>query len=373
MDVKVIANYLPQFYRTPQNDKWWGEGYTDWSAVKAASSLFKGHLQPRVPLNERYYSLDNADDIRWQAELAREFGVYGFGIYHYWFSEEKHFLEVPPELLLADQSIDINFMFIWDNDSWRRSWSAIPDGNSWAKTFEDAREASEESQDGMLAELVYGRKDAWRVHFEHLIPFFNDSRYVKVNGCPMFAIMRPENNFALLTEMITYWDQLAKEQGFNGMFCVSNDKPRNRRKGYRFDERFTYAPLQCQDFFAWLASKLDRTFRKQEGIKFYDYDKVWKTLIRFAKHAGSHTLLSGFVSYDDSPRRGEDAVIILGETPQKFEKYMTELLEISKVQGKEYVFLSAWNEWGESMYLEPDANNEYAYLEALKRALASVE
>lgn len=273
MKIKVIANYLPQFYRTPQNDKWWEEGYTDWTAVKGASPLFEGHAQPRAPLNNRNYALNNADDIRWQADLAKRYGIYGFGIYHYWFSEGKHFLNVPPYLLLNDKTIDINFMFIWDNDSWRRSWSAIPDENSWTKTFEIASDVVEENQSGVPAELVYGGEGAWRTHFEYLLPFFKDSRYIKVDGRPMFGFMRPENNFVLLAEMIEYWDQLAKEHGFNGMFCMSNDKARNRRKGYRFVERFTYTPLQCQDFFAWLFLKLRRRYRKEDGIEFFDYDR----------------------------------------------------------------------------------------------------
>lgn len=372
MEVKVIANYLPQFYRTPQNDEWWGEGYTDWVAAKEASPLFDGHVQPRVPLDNHYYSLDDIEEISWQADLARRYGVYGFGIYHYWFSEKQHFLEAPPMLLLDDKTIDINFMFIWDNGSWKRSWSAISNGYSWAKTFENAPDVIEEGRSGMLAELIYGDKDAWRAHFEYLLPFFKDSRYIKVDSRPMFGFMRPENNFTLLTEMIGYWDQLAKEHGFNGMFCMSNDRCANRFKGHRFKNRFTYAPFQCQDIFAWFALKLKRTYFKKDGIEFFDYDKLWKGLLRFARHSEKHTFLSGFVGYDESPRRGEDAKIVLGESPQKFEKYMSDLLAISKRQGKEYVFLSAWNEWGEGMYMEPDTDNEYAYLEALQAALASV-
>ena len=113
--VKVIANYLPQYHTIPENDKWWGKGFTDWIAVKATEPAYEGHNQPRVPLNENYYSLDCADSIRWQASLAREYGIYGFGIYHYWFSSNQQLLQKPAELLLQNKDIDINFMFIWDN------------------------------------------------------------------------------------------------------------------------------------------------------------------------------------------------------------------------------------------------------------------
>ena len=106
--VKVIANYLPQYHTIPENDKWWGKGFTDWIAVKATEPAYEGHNQPRVPLNENYYSLDCADSIRWQASLAREYGIYGFGIYHYWFSSNQQLLQKPAELLLQNKDIDIN-------------------------------------------------------------------------------------------------------------------------------------------------------------------------------------------------------------------------------------------------------------------------
>ena len=151
--MKIIANYLPQYHQTPYNDKWWGDGYTDWVAVKKAKPLFEGHQQPRIPMNENYYALDDVEALQWQAKLAEEYGIYGFGIYHYWFSEEQNLLNTPARMLLEEQDIDINFMFIWDNDTWRRSWSAIQEGNSWAITFEGNPAEMEKRDNGVLAEL----------------------------------------------------------------------------------------------------------------------------------------------------------------------------------------------------------------------------
>ncbi|MBQ0066894.1 MAG: glycoside hydrolase family 99-like domain-containing protein, partial [Phascolarctobacterium sp.] len=134
--VKVIANYLPQYHRIPENDMWWGEGYTDWVATKNAKPLFEGHRQPRIPLDNNYYDLSDVNTIRWQAQLARKYGVYGFGIYHYWFNSNMQLLQKPAELLLKNKDIDINFMFIWDNSSWIRSWSNIKECNDWAPKFD---------------------------------------------------------------------------------------------------------------------------------------------------------------------------------------------------------------------------------------------
>ena len=146
--VKVIANYLPQYHTIPENDKWWGKGFTDWIAVKATEPAYEGHNQPRVPLNENYYSLDCADSIRWQASLAREYGIYGFGIYHYWFSSNQQLLQKPAELLLQNKDIDINFMFIWDNLTWKRTWSKLSRGLDWAPNYDKSTEDLENVDSG---------------------------------------------------------------------------------------------------------------------------------------------------------------------------------------------------------------------------------
>ena len=123
--VKILANYLPQFHQTPENDAWWGEGYTDWTAVKASKPLFNGHTQPRVPLDNDYYDLSNADSIRKQALLAHEYGISGFAIYHYWFSSKQKLLTKPAELLLEQKDLPIEYLFIWDNNTWKRTWSNV--------------------------------------------------------------------------------------------------------------------------------------------------------------------------------------------------------------------------------------------------------
>lgn len=368
--MKIISNYLPQYHQIPENDLWWGEGYTDWIATKNARPLFAGHRQPRVPLHG-YYSLDNPKHINAQAELAREYGIDAFGIYHYWFSSNMMLLQKPAELILAHPDIDIEFMFIWDNQSWRRSWSAIEKGNDWAPCFDKEAEV-DEHDNGMLAILQYGDKTEWKKHFDYLLPFFKDDRYIKVENKPMFAIMRADDQFDTLKKMINYWNELAIDAGFNGMYCMLREYAEYNRKGFTFEKSFRY----CFDSQSFLtrAKRLYGLIRHKLGIDpilTYNYDSIWKDILREAKSSKSSTILSGFVNYDDTPRRADKGFYLHGASPEKFKKYLRELVDISEKQGKDFLFLAAWNEWGEGMYLEPDTNSGLSYLEAVKEVIST--
>ena len=324
--VKVIANYLPQYHTIPENDKWWGKGFTDWIAVKATEPAYEGHNQPRVPLNENYYSLDCADSIRWQASLAREYGIYGFGIYHYWFSSNQQLLQKPAELLLQNKDIDINFMFIWDNLTWKK-------------------------------------------HYNYLLPFFKDERYIKKDNRPIFSIFQPRNDIETLKKMTIYWNELAKKDGFDGIYFLSKDSVWPER----LEGKMKYAPFAPTSWSIFMEYKIKEFFaKKKKRIGFYDYDKCWKNILTDAKKASRDTYLCGFVRYDDSPRRGNKARIILNESPKKFGEYMKKLMTISKKQNKEFVFLMAWNEWGEGAYLEPDTVDGNSYLEILKKVIDEI-
>lgn len=162
--MKVLGIYLPQYHEVKENNEWWGQGYTEWNAVKNARPLFRGHNQPRTPLNHNYYDLvkNGVETWKWQSELAKKYGVYGFCIYHYWF-EGKQMLEKPMEILRDHPELDINYCICWANESWHRNWYG----------------ASKE----LLIEQTYGNKDAWRNHFEYLNTFFriNDISKLTIN------------------------------------------------------------------------------------------------------------------------------------------------------------------------------------------------
>lgn len=365
---KIIANYLPQYHEIPENNKWWGKGFTDWVGVKNASPMYDGHHQPKVPMNDNYYSLDCADSIKWQAEIAKKYGVYGFGIYHYWFSSNQQLLQKPAELLLEDKTIDINFMFIWDNLTWKRTWSKLNRGLDWAPNYDNSEIEPEDN--GILAELIYGDKPDWKKHYDYLASFFKDDRYIKIDNKPIFAIFQPRNDIETLKKMTTYWNELAKKDGFDGVLFLSKDSVWHER----LERKMRYAPFAPCTWRIFLTYKIKEFFaKKKKSIGFYSYDECWKNLIKEAKKSSDDTYLCGFVSYDDTPRRGNKARIVKDSTPQAFEKYMKALIEISNRQNKEFTFLMAWNEWGEGAYLEPDNENGYGYLEALKRAIDSAK
>lgn len=363
-NVKIIANYLPQYHQIPENDEWWGEGFTDWIAVKNARPMYDNHRQPRIPLNNNYYDLSEVENIRWQARLAKEYGIYGFGIYHYWFSSDMQLLEKPSEVLLENRDIDIHFMFIWDNFSWKRTWSNVKNGASYAPAFDSSERKNTADDNGVLAELKYGDERDWKIHFDYLLKFFKDDRYIKIDNKPVFAFYQARNNFSVIKEMAANWDTLAKEAGFNGIMCLSKDI----LYPVKLERRMKYSPFQMTSPFLFLKYKLkSKHFLKTGKPGIWDYDEVWKDVLFEAKMSSKDSYLCGFVNYDDSPRRGNRARIIEGGNPEKFEMYMRKLIEISKKQNKEYVFLMAWNEWGEGSYLEPDTYYKYDYLKAIKR------
>lgn len=366
MKPRIIAFYLPQFYEIPENDEFWGKGFTDWVTVKNAKPLYKSHDQPKVPLNENYYDLSGKKNIKWQAELARKYGVYGFGIYHYWFNNEKNILTKPAEIILENKDIDINYFYCWDNGSWTRSWSNIP-GNDWSPLQENKVDPHHKGKT-ILIPYILGTESDWIKHFDYLLPFFKDPRHIKIGNKPVFGIYGYNKE---MEPMMAYWQKLAKENGFNGIqflfhHIYDNDIPKNYWQ-------YLYQPLQASWRNRLSIHKIFYKVISILGIKVletYPYDGIWHNILYEARHWKNPNMSFGaFVTYDDTPRRGKRGKILTGATPEKFKKYMSKLISISQKQKKRYIFLTAWNEWGEGAYIEPDKSNGYAYLEALKQVL----
>lgn len=355
--------YLPQYHLIPENDAFWGKGFTDWVTVRNAKPFYEGHHQPRIPLNNNYYDLSEKDSIVWQAQTARKYGIKGFGIYHYWFNNEKNLLTRPAEIILQNSDIDISYFFAWDNVSWRRTWSNVS-GNDWAP----ANDKDKPHQgSGILIEYVLGAEQDWKRHFDCLLPYFQDQRYIKVDGKPIFIIFHYSKP---ISSMCRYWNQLAVEAGFKGICpiyrqAVNLNIPKE-------DQVFLYQPSAS----SWdrLLNKVYRRLLRQMNISagphYYDYDTVWKRLLNdMRNHSERELWLSGFVNYDDTPRRGRKGTIFRNASPTKFQHYLTQLLKIAVEQQKPYILLTAWNEWSEGAYLEPDTANGYQYLEAVRNAI----
>ena len=364
MQPKVIAFYLPQFHRIPENDKWWGKGFTDWVSSKNARPLFPGHNQPRIPAHENYYNLLDKETICWQAELARKAGVYGFCIYHYWFGNHKQLLEKPAENLLQWKDIDINYCFSWVNESWIYSWSKYK-GGAWLYTNV---KGNAETQ-GLLVKQEYGDENEWKRHFEYLLPFFKDDRYIKKDNKPVFVIYKPEN-MKHIRKMVQLWNQLAQEQGFAGIYFIgTNDtrwKTRNMDAGMIYEPG--YSLHENADHIAY-AKKMNDVLKKIniESPRIYLYDNFWKRILSRQSKKGMY--YGGLVDFDNTPRRGKLGYVVWGMTPYKFGKYFRCLYQKAVDRGDEYIFLNAWNEWGEGAYLEPDTKYGVRCLQEFRRGL----
>jgi len=363
--IKFIAMYLPQFHYIPENDLFWGKGFTDWVSVKKSKPLFEGHIQPREPLNDNYYDLSIKKNIEWQAKLSKENGLYGFGIYHYWFNNDINLLTKPAEIIRENHDIEINYFFAWDNANWKRSWSNVS-GNSWAITQEIQTQKIDGPQ--ILIPYILGREKDWENHFNEILKYFSDERYIKKDGKPVFIIMQYSKGIA---EMCSYWEVLARNAGYPGMHIIF--KGGVEIHAAKSDYQFHYEPI----FSGWanigfstrVRNKIFRTLHIDytNRIRLLSYDKIWVSLLKTARSCKNPNFYHGaFVSYDDSPRRGHRAIIVQGSCPEKFKKYLLQLAEISKEQNKEFIFITAWNEWGEGACLEPDKLNQFGYLTALK-------
>ena len=370
--MKIITFYLPQFHEIPENNEWWGKGFTEWVNVKKAQPLYEGHEQPRVPLNENYYNLLDPNVQVWQAKIAKEYGVYGFCYYHYWFNG-KLLLEKPMENMLKNRDIDIPFCVCWANEPWTRAWVG---------------------ETKVLIPQLYGEKREWKEHFDYLLPFFKDSRYICDDGKPLVVIYRPEV-IECLNEMLDYWNELAIQEGFEGLtyayqnidFDLKADKDDSRFK-YNIEFQPLYARHDMfknnHKYIKALRRKVAAFVEKyfgfdlmRYGVGFFNksnqisYDEAWNKILT-RKPETEKNVPGAFVGWDNTPRKGERGEIFVGDTPEKFEKYLTQqIIRAKNIYSKDMIFMYAWNEWAEGGYLEPDTRSGYKNLEAIKNALKS--
>lgn len=376
--MKVIAYYLPQYHEIKENNEWWGKGYTEWDSVKRGRVLTNNQYQPRIPLNNNYYDLSDLNVMRWQVELAKRYGIYGFCVYHYWFNG-KLLLEKPMENYLKSD-ISFPFFFCWANENWTNIW----EGNlKEIKT--------------LIAHNYENKKD-WKKHFEYFLPFFKDDRYIKENNKPLLSIYDPVLcKHHTLSKMMKYWNDLAIENGFNGICYLFQSSRSYTLMGEKdrkmFDYEIEYQPglidklkdkrvTRIKNF--WLnrvssflrkinVSILDKKVDCEAGdydVKIKeDYDCVWKEILSIQPR-GNKTLPGAFVDWDNTPRRMKQGKVILGSSPEKFHSYFLQQVgRAAKVYNKDLIFIFAWNEWSEGGYLEPDERYGTKYLEAIKSVL----
>lgn len=359
-DTKVMAFYLPQYHVTEYNSKWWGEGFTDWVSVKKATSLYKGHNQPRVPLDDNYYDLseESADTMKWQASIAKEHGVYGFCIYHYWFAGAKY-LDKPVDILLKHPEIEINFSLCWDSGTWKRNW--------YVNKYESE----------ILVKQDYGDRDMWVRHFNDLLPAFKDERYIKIDNKPVFHIYKA-SIIPCLKEMRECFDELAREQGFNGIYLVVSDITPREELEEVVDAFYNYQPVYSYQMGSkdlqvimtvvsgMIKKKLNSLFKTEFIPDLRSAGMMYRLMSKQDKYQIGKTYYGIIPDYDDSPRRQRTGAIIKNNKPEYFKNTLRTLLAKSKANGNEFLYVTAWNEWSESAYLEPDAVNGYTYLDIIK-------
>lgn len=349
--MKIFAYYLPQFHCIPENDEWWGKGFTEWTNVKKAKSLFKNHIQPQVPLNNNYYSLDKLDTLKWQERLMNKYKVDGLIFYHYYFKGKK-LLEKPAEMLLNNDDINIPFFFCWANHSWRRTW---------------------EGSAQMLLEQIYGDEKDWKEHFDYLLPFFKDPRYQKEDNKPIFMVFKPD--FEEKKKMFEYFDNRCIENGFDGICIIETRESHNVNKINDNDNvnytRYIHlrepGSSQLQyirkiiNFSHRVTNKVKRILNKYNTkllVKF-DGNKLYKLMCR--SYCYNKNIIRGlFFEWDNTPRHGYRGYIITPVSKKRFFEYM------NLIKNEDYVFVNAWNEWAEGMMLEPTEHNKYKYLEWIK-------
>lgn len=352
--METVAMYLPQFHRVKENDEWWGEGFTEWTAVKQATPLFEGHKQPRIPLNNNYYDLLDKNTLYWQAELAQKYDVSGFCFYHYYFENGKKILEKPVEEFCRQKDIDIKFCLCWANETWARSWEKLGQYNSWA----DKYEKQEKNKKNILLQQSYGRESEWEKHFYYLLPFFKDERYIRnKNDEIIFLIYRPRDIYCL-ADMTELWNKMAKKEGI-GKICFI---------GLNIHEKMTGIDAILINGPSGYMSNSSKNVIGE--VNTYGYSEVWQQALNAEEISGIKTYFGGFQNFDNTPRRGDKGSVLVGATPQIFQDYFRKLVNKNYASGNEFTFINAWNEWGEGMYLEPDTEDKYEYLEAISAVMS---
>lgn len=373
--MKIIPLYLPQFHTIPENDEWWGKGFTEWVNVREAKPLFEGHNQPRVPLNNNYYDLSDIETLKWQCRIAKEYGIYGFCMYHYWFNGHL-LLEKPMEMLLAHPEIDIKYCISWANHDWTDAWKA---SNRQPKV--------------LIAHNFDDEKD-WVDHFNYLLPFFKDPRYMTENNKPLMVIYIP-NIIRKLKKMLDVWSQMARDNGFDGLTFIYQSAASsfdnswdhslfdygvemnpgyvglaNRQKNSSFFPKLMKYSHEIKRFLHIRRSLLPQ--KKITEVSKADYDYTWQRILELRPISNAPKMIPcAFTDWDNTPRHKERGYLFQGVTPAKFKSYFKQLIDNTKnFYDTDMIFVFAWNEWAEGGYLEPDEKNGFAFLEAIKECLS---
>jgi Glycosyltransferase WbsX len=365
LNIRPVAIHLPQFHPIPENDLWWGKGFTEWTNVVKAKPLFEGHYQPHLPADLGFYDLRLAEVLEEQAGMAAAYGIFGFCFYHYWFNG-KLLLEKPVENMLRSKKPDFPFMLCWANENWTRRWDGL--------------------DNEILMEQRYSDQDD-QEHLEYLMPFFKDSRYIRVNNKPVFIVYK---TFLMPDPSATAkrWRELAARHGIELYLC-------HMVFGYRddadlipgFDAKIDFEPFGIRH-----KKPKENAVQKSPSFPRKLLNKLkfiyWNRFIRdretehlpvadYRAHAQSTNPLnqqekifpSLVPGWDNSPRKSKQPTLIFKDsTPDAFREWLQFIRTDFKPYSKDenFIFINAWNEWAEGNHLEPCQKWGHAYLNAVK-------
>ncbi len=354
---RAIAFYLPQFHPIPENDEWWGKGFTEWTNLAKAKPLYRGHYQPNVPADLGFYDLRLPEARIAQAELAHKFGIEGFCYWHYWFGG-KRILERPFQEVLESGVPDFPFCLGWANQTWSGIWHGCPDR--------------------ILIEQTYPGIEDYKNHFYAVLDALGDNRYIKIEGKPVVVIY----NFRGLPEprqFIDLWKDLSVKAGLPGIYFIGLREWHFMPEEYGFDGSTPHNPGEtCALLSASGINRIDSICRKKfrinletlrnrlfyHGIRFYSY----KNYIKEDLHKISYDTLYPCIvpNWDNTPRSGYNGRVLHGSTPELYRTHLRDAIKqiAHRTHDKRIIFIKSWNEWAETNYLEPDLRFGTAYLDA---------
>jgi lipopolysaccharide biosynthesis protein len=352
ISVRILAFYLPQYHPIPENDVWWGKGFTEWTNVSKANPLFRNHHQPNLPGELGFYDLRIPEVREAQADLAKTYGIDGFCYWHYWFGNGKQLLERPFNEVLRIGKPDFPFCLAWANQSWTGKWHGL--------------------QDEILIEQTYPGEHDFIAHFNHLLPAFHDQRYIKINNKPLFIVYIPDQlpNSLLFTSL---WNEIAIKNGFGGMYFIGIHQLYWDHKQDGFDEKTIHQPGQIVDVLSAGQSPKQIPFlsrlMKNKGPEVFNFSDIVDAydFIKFADKDFIPTILP---NWDNTPRSKNAGWVFQGSTPNLFQRLLENGIDYvhKKQSGEKLIFIKSWNEWAEGNYIEPDARWGRSYLEAVQQA-----
>ena len=356
-DIRAIAFYLPQYHPIPENDEWWGKGFTEWTNVTKAKPLFPGHYQPHLPADLGFYDLRLPEVREQQAQLATQYGIHGFCYYHYWFNGRR-ILERPFNEVLASGQPDFPFCLCWANENWTRTWSG--------------------GSKDILLQQNYSEEDDL-AHIRSLLPALSDNRYIKIDGKPLLLVYRTE----LLpnpNKTAEIWREEALKQGLGELYLarVESFKAGFNPKKIEFDAAVEFAPdwgntgqILSDNIILKIAAKTGFGFTNITDNMMFDYDSLaTKMMLKPDTDYIRYPCVTP--SWDNSARRKKGSAVFISSTPEKYEEWLAHT--ITKVYSNDaypekLVFINAWNEWAEGNHLEPDRKWGHGYLQATLNAL----